>query len=255
MTELPKDVEVAKLSPSEALAWYQSLAEGIAREEAIDLVHAWAKVKLLYPALAESANIGQPILSKVEPAGRYESSAGIIGGAVQPLTYAADRAGRAPNLASKLLPRAPLSLPNAGNIELLGLPPDASFEEFSAADHANGGATPRNSGAIFEALVGLQVQSGLSIDAARDAARARYPQLASEAAPSGTGANGDEREASRNAHQASAVATGEKGHLAAAAAHGAAADAQTKAGDADAAAMHRKMAEHHTGQADRLKTT
>jgi hypothetical protein len=150
MTKLPDNVNVATLSPEDALAWYQSLAEGIAREEPIDLVHAWTKVKLLYPALAERANIGQPLLSRVEPAGRYDNSVGLVGG---------------------------------------------------------------------------------------------------------TGANGEEREASGKAHLASAVATGEASHLAAAAAHGTAADARTKAGDADEAAMHRKMAEYHTGQANLLKTT
>jgi hypothetical protein len=216
---------------------------------------AWTKVKLLHPALAERANIGQPILSRVEPAGRYDSSDGIIGGPVQPLTYAGDRAGHAPNIVVKLLPRAPLSLPNAGNIELLGLPPDASFEEFRAADLANAGAAPRKSGAIFEALVGLQVQMGLGIDAARTAAQTRFPQLADEAAASGTGANGEEREATRKAHLASAVAIGKASHIAAAAAHKVAADAQTRAGDAESAYIHRQMTDYHSRQADRPKTT
>jgi hypothetical protein len=196
-----------------------------------------------------------PNPAKVQPAGRYDDPTGLIKGPVPPLIYSETRTGHAPNLAAKLLPRAPLVIPNAGNIELLGLPPDASFEEFRAADCANAGATPRNSEAIFEALVGLQVQSGLSIDAARDAARARFPKLADEAAASGTGANGEEGEASRKAHLTSAVAAGESGHLAAAATHKAAAEAQSNAGDAESADMHRKMQEYHSRQADRLKTT
>ena len=254
MTKLPDNVNVATLSPEDALAWYQTLAEGFAREEAMDLVKAWQKVKSLYPALAERANIGQPVLSRVEPAGRFDSSDGIIGGPVQPLTYADGRAGAASNLAAKLLPRSPVSIPNAANIEALGLPPDCSWEEFRTADIASGGATPRPSAAIFEALVGLNEQRGLSPEAARSAAQERFSKLASEASASGTGANGAELEASRKAHLASAVAAGETGHLAAAAAHGGAADAQTKAGDADAAGMHRRMADYHKGEANRLKT-
>jgi hypothetical protein len=254
MTKLTDNVDVATLSPEDALAWYQTLAEGFAREEGLDPVRAWAKPKFLYPALAERANIGHPV--RVEPAGRYESSAGIIGGAVQPLTYAADCAGRAPNLAAKLLPRAPLSLPNAGNIELLGLPTDASFEEFRAADHANGGATPRNSGAIFEALVGLQVQSGLSIDAARDAARDRYPKLFSEsdnARAASANILGERDDTSRNAHTASANANSRGSHVAAALAHQTAAELDGKAGDTERMEMHQAMSKYHQRQAKRLE--
>jgi hypothetical protein len=255
MTKLPDNVDVTTLSAADALAWYQTLAEGFVREDAIDLVKAWTKVKLLYPALAERANIGQPILSRVEPVGRYNDSTGLVKGYVPPLPYAARSGGLDLSLASKLMPARPVACPNEGNIEAIGLPRDCTFEEFAAADRANAGATPRSSAAIFQVLVGLQAEKGLSIDAARDAAQIRFPQLASEAAPRGSAANGDGWEASRKAHLASAVAVGKSGHLAAAAAHGVAAAAQSKAGDADAAEIHRSMVAYHGRQASRLETT
>jgi hypothetical protein len=160
----------------------------------------------------------------------------------------------APSLALKLMPNRPVSIPNEGNIEALGLPRDVEFDEFRAADLANAGAFPRNSAAILEALIGLQAQSGTSPEAARDAARVSYPQLFSEVnRGGGAGANSNEQEASRKAHLASSLAEGKPGHLTAAAAHQAAADAQSRAGDTEAAKMHRRMASYHTSQADQSK--
>ena len=131
--------------------------------------------------------------------------------------------------------------------------PTRRTEEFRAADVANAGAAPRASEVIFEALVALQVGKGLSVDAARDAARARYPFLAAEA-DAALNADGAPQEASRKAHLASSLAAGgPEQHLSASAAHDKAAQAQDKVGDPDTAQIHRYMATFHRRQSKRLQ--
>jgi hypothetical protein len=255
MTKLPENVDVSKLSPSDALAWFQSLAEESAPAEGNDLVKAWQKVKLLYPALAERANIGQPILSRVESAGHYTDSTGMLGGSTASSPYTENRGGRAASLVSKLMPTR-VAIPNQGNIEALGLPIDCSYEEFRAADRSNAGATPRNSAAIFESLVGLNEQRGLSPEAARHAAQDRYPKLFAESQNARTASAqilGEGDDASRNAHISSANANSREDHIRATLAHQTAAELDGKAGDTERGEMHESMAKYHQRQAKRLE--
>jgi hypothetical protein len=75
--------------------------------------------------------------------------------------------------------------PNPQNKALLGLPADATQDEFSAAWKATRGITsPRNSVAIFSALVSLMMGKDANRTAATSRARERYPLLDRELYPS-----------------------------------------------------------------------
>lgn len=139
-----------QLTPRQAGIHFQEMVANRMQKFSEDHLKAWTQVSILNPELCARMREGQ---------------SGIGGGQ---------------SLASALMVRKSISLPNEGNIEALGLPRDASFEEFRCADSANAGASPRNAAAIFEALVGLQVQNGVSLETARDAARERYPKLFAE---------------------------------------------------------------------------
>jgi hypothetical protein len=254
MNDELENVDPEKLTQAQAGTLFQSKVQERTGKTGENLIQAWTATRILNPALYAklSTRDPEPDVANIQAVGRYGDSAGVIAGAKAPaIPYIAGSGSPRPNLARMLMPKGPLTLPNEGNIEALGLPTDCSFEEFRTADLANAGATPRNSGAIFEALVGLGVQHGLGIEAARESARARFSKLASDAAASGTDANGEEGQASRKAHLASAVAVGKFLNLEAAAAHKAAAEDRTEAGDAEWAGMHRQMADFHKSQADR----
>jgi hypothetical protein len=159
---------------------FQDRVRQMQKDQGLDLIPAWAMARGLYPELfAKAFSGGDPAdPPKVRLVGSFSDSAQVIAPpATAQLEAAPARAGRKLSL---------LAIPNEGNIEALGLPRDCSFEEFREADHANGGASPRNSAAIFEALVGLLATNGMSPEAARDTARARFPRLADEAGQSPT---------------------------------------------------------------------
>ena len=254
MNELD-NVDPNTLTQPEAASLFRSKVAEHQRNTGDELNKAWATVRTLNPKLfAKIAPHAQAQeLADVEPVLRCSDSTGIIPGPARSLSYTPNRGSPAPSLASKLMPRPPVSLPNASSILALGLPADASYEEFRAADVANAGAAPRASEVIFEALVALQVGKGLSVDAARDAARARYPFLAAEA-DAALNADGAPQEASRKAHLASSLAAGgPEQHLSASAAHDKAAQAQDKVGDPDTAHIDRYMATFHRRQSKRLQ--
>lgn len=225
MIDLPNDVRVEDLTQDGAKQWYSQIVQSMV-PDGIPLSQAWARTGLLYPRLAERAGFVQK-------------------GPAAPLP-STDGSTDASNIAAQLLPRRPVSLPNASNIAALGLPADASWEEFRAADTSNAGASPRNSTAIFSALVGLK--GGANPEEARQAARARFPALAAEA-DAARNADGSPVEASRQAFIVSALASTEPGrHQLAAAAHESAAAAQSKFGDEETAGLHRKLAKFHRDQ-------
>lgn len=65
-----------------------------------------------------------------------------------------------------------------GNNVLLGLPTDASQEEFDTAYKANGNVfTPFSPGKVFDALVELQGKGGVDREAAMEAAKQRFSDL------------------------------------------------------------------------------
>jgi hypothetical protein len=245
---------------------FQDRVQQMQKERSLDFTVAWAQARAMYPELfARAFSGGDPAEPpKVRLAGSYDSSDQLIAPLVTPLPYTGSGAGQP--FAAGRFPSRPISIPNEGSIESLGLPTDTSFEEFRAADLANCGASPRNSAGILEALIGLIVQNGTNPDAAREIARTRFPVLAAEADPklvsrmgapasalsNGTDAEVNSREqvASRKAHLASSLAEGKQGHLVAAAAHEGAAEAQSNARDYETADMHRRMATYHASQAN-----
>jgi hypothetical protein len=250
MSELD-NIDPETLTPSQAASLFQSKLAEHQRNTGDDIIKAWATVRTLNPKLAAKMGVHDevPDVAHVQAIGRNSDSSGIIKGPTPPLPYT----GRGNGQALAGMPSRPISIPNEGNIEALGLPRDCSFDEFRAADLANAGASPRNSAAIFNALVKLQEQKGLSADVARDAASARYPILSSEVSHGGAGPNGEAGEVSRKAHLASSLAQDKPGHFAAAAMHQTAGEAQSKAGDTEAAEMHQRMASYHTSQANQSK--
>lgn len=162
------------MTKERAVLHFQDRVQQIQKEQGRDLISAWAMARALLPGLFAKAFPGNdPALPpKVRQVGSYRDSAEIIAPpTAAQLEAAPARPGRKLSL---------LSIPNEGNIAALGLPPDCTYEEFRAADVANAGATPRSSAAIFEALVGLLAEKGISPEAARAAAGERYPQLFAE---------------------------------------------------------------------------
>jgi len=236
-------LDVGKLTQEQAGLEFQDLAKQLVRESGYDLTQAWADVRAM----------NRELFAKAFPGDVRRASGSSEALAVPANPYTGGSGSRAAgSLADKLMPRG-IALPNAGSIEALGLPADATFDEFATADRANAGAIPRDSGAIFEGLVRLQSKSGKSPESAREAARLRYPLLFAEASTGPkAGTNGDGEEASRRAHLASAVAGDTRpGHLGAAAAHQKAAELQDKAGHTEVAEMHQRMATFHAEQASR----
>ena len=242
------ETDPASMTPQQATLHFQGRVQQIQKEQGLDLVGAWAMARGLLPELYARAfwGVAPAEPAKVRQVGSYRDGAQII---APPTT--AQFAG-APARGGRKLSLLPL--PNDDTIAALGLPKDVPYDVFEAAARANDGASPRNSKAIWTAILGVPVGKGMSMEAAEAEARLRYPQLFSEINHGGgAGANSDEQEASRKAHLASSLAQDKPGHFAAAAAHDAAADAQSRAGDTEAAEMHRRMASYHTRQANQSK--
>lgn len=175
------ELDPAAMTKEQAGLHFQDRVQQMQKEQSLDLTWAWAQARAMYPELFARAFSGGDLAEppKVRLVGSYDSSAQVIPPAATALPYTGSGNGQA--LAAKLMPSRPISIPNEGNIDSLGLPRDCSFEEFRAADLANAGATPRNAAKIFGALVGRLAQNGSSPEAALDTARARFPQLAEEA--------------------------------------------------------------------------
>jgi hypothetical protein len=183
MSELDT-IDPESLTRSQAASLFQSKVEEYQRTTGVtDFIVAWARTRDMNPKLFSRMGVHDepPNPANVQSAGRYADSSGLIKGPTPASPYVGGRSGQASSLAAKLMPRRAVSLPNEANIDALGLPRDCSYEEFRAADRANGGASPRNSPAIVEALVNLMVQRGMTLDGARAAARDRYPLLHTEA--------------------------------------------------------------------------
>jgi hypothetical protein len=180
------NIDPETLTPSQAASLFQSKVAEHQRNTGDDLIKAWATVRTLNPKLAAKMGVHDeaPDVAHAQAIGRYSDSSGIIKGPTPPLPYTGSGSGQA--LAAKLMTGRPVSIPNDGNISALGLPRDCSFEEFRAADLSNAGASPRNSAAIFEALVRLIAQNGTDPDTAREIARTRFPVLAAEAGQAST---------------------------------------------------------------------
>ena len=171
------ELDPAAMTKEQAGLHFQDRVQQMQKEQSLDLTVAWAQARAMYPELfARAFSSGDPAEPpKVRLVGSYRDSAEVIPPpATAQLEAAPARAGRRLSL---------LAIPNEGNIEALGLPRDASYEEFHAADLANAGAVPRKSAAIFEALIELFAQKGMSPEAARQAASERYPTLAAELSP------------------------------------------------------------------------
>lgn len=140
--------DAQEVTPQQAGAAFAEEAKRIAREQNIDLAEAWAIARRLHP----------------------EAHARLCEGA-QPTTTLANAAA------------LPVPIPTAVNIEKLGLPVDATLEEFSAAYRANrNSAEGRKSNILFEALKKLvwDKYGGSEQDARKRTAK-RFPILAKEA--------------------------------------------------------------------------
>jgi hypothetical protein len=233
------DADPATLTKEQANIAFSTLVQQLQREQRSDIISAWAAAKRLKPALfARAFPNDPPVVSRVQVT-RLDSAS----------------AAPAPPLASS--PYSPPSgagrkglgtaIPNDATLDELGLPRDASYAEFRAAATANAGASPRDSLAIWNALIGVMVASGVSAEAATAAAEKRFPELFADVS-----AVGNPDEASRMAFLASASASGKDEHASAATAHEKAAAAREKAGDPEKAEAHRALAKFHTGQAGRL---
>ncbi len=177
----------ATLTQQEAGELFGSLAQRAATDQDLDLGTAWRQTRLQHPALHERAFNGD--------AGKIESRVHRLGtGAPSdsgPADIYRDNGGSlAPALrtaARPLMPAKPLrvAVPNAGNLEALGLDPanpDVDFDLFKAADFANGGASPRNAAAIHSALLKELVGRGMSEGAAADEIEELAPSVAAEVA-------------------------------------------------------------------------
>jgi hypothetical protein len=163
--------KISNLTKDQAVLLFTRSVQEAQQNQVLEFTQAWNQTKLLMPQLAEKAfGTSVPTESAVKPA----SSATPAPGAPVPYTFPEGFAVRNPFR---------VSLPNSDYIASLGLPADASYDEWRAADLANADASPRNSFAIFEALIRLFANS-MSAESARQKATERFPTLAAEAAAS-----------------------------------------------------------------------
>lgn len=141
------DRDLFNITPEQAALKFRDLVRDAMAADKSTLTEAWRKCATLYPGLYKKVG------DNPQPAGLPLPNA--LGGRQAP------RAGK------------PLILP------ALGLPPNATDDEYDVAWTANGGqSTRRNSEAILTALVGhLMQKHKLSVPIAKDLASARYPEL------------------------------------------------------------------------------
>src|SRR6266446_3509969 len=124
-------VDVSTLTPNEAALLFRDRVAQYQRDSGKDLVAAWAATRVLNPELFKRMSIrGDPDVAKVRSVGSFVDSTGVIKGPTVPLPYSSGGSAPKRSAVEMLMPRKAISIPNAGNIEALGLPSDASFEEF-----------------------------------------------------------------------------------------------------------------------------
>jgi hypothetical protein len=143
---MTQTIDATNLTPKAACLVFNTEVQRVMAEPGHDFTQAWKIVEATQPALYQRM-LEVSIAPKVEPL------ANIINRNIVP--------------------------PTPENIEALGLPRDASIEEFQTALRANGNATtPRKSDLIFEALkkMNWQALGGTEADARKRTAR-RFPVL------------------------------------------------------------------------------
>ena len=159
------------ITREQAVLLFTNAVQEAQRVQNLDLIKAWNSTKSLYPALAAKAfELHDPMESRTKRVGTFSDSAQVTPPRISS-PYSEQR-GPARKLS--------IAIPNEGNIEALGLPRDASYEEFRASDIANKGASPRDSKAIIAALIALLVSAGHSPESAAQAASDRFPTLTAE---------------------------------------------------------------------------
>jgi hypothetical protein len=185
---IQNDIKPGEMDARQASATFNARVQEMLPQYGNDINRAWTAGKDLWPNLV-AAFSGPPssVLAGRKPDAVFSGSVGVIAGAVAPVNPYAGKGGAGRDMRSALAPAAPgqqrtFAIPNSGNIEALGLPTACSFEEFRAADVANGGASPRNSLLIWNGLLKLMQDGGDSADleALRAKAATRYPALAAE---------------------------------------------------------------------------
>lgn len=136
--------DAQEVTPAQAGAWFAEEAKRIALKQNIDLAKAWQIAKKLHP----------------------EAHARLCEGAQPTVTMA--------NAAMQ-----PIGIPSVANLKKLGLPPDASYEEWITAYRANGNETEKRASAvIFNAL--KKLVGGATEEIARKRTAERFPVLAKD---------------------------------------------------------------------------
>jgi hypothetical protein len=151
----PTEFDISQVTPEQAGRMLNDRAEQVERNGRGSYEQCFASAKLLRPDL----------VARMSEANNTSKAA-------------------AANVAlSNDLPSEPVANPQ--NKMLLGLPADATSDEFSTAWKATRGFTsPRNSLAIFSALVSLMMGKDVNRTTATSRARERYPLLDRELYPS-----------------------------------------------------------------------